>query len=253
MMCDWTGNNPAQLRGGGQKDYQNEFSNQWYDWIFARLARNESYDKIVAGIVLATGRTRADQTYEEYAREMSSYLRKEDPADFSERPNMPYFWLRQNVRKPQEKALAFAHSFLGVRIECAECHKHPFDQWTKVDFQQFQAFFEPVSYDSRNTRKEEVSYNTLNAKLREGIGAKTKTNNQKKELDAAFDKLVRAGEPAPWQELHINNTAHCREAEATRRLPAIAARRRLRVAVPPTLIRPATCHEQLPISVIVWG
>ena len=42
---------------------------------------------------------------------------------------------------PQEKALAFAHTFLGVRLECAQCHKHPFDRWTKKDFEQFTAFF----------------------------------------------------------------------------------------------------------------
>ena len=203
LFNDWTGNNAAQLRGAGQKDYAEDFSRQWYEWVRARIAANEPYDQLVAGIVLATGRTRPDQTYEEYAREMSSYFRKDNPADFTERPNMPYFWLRRNVQKPQEKALAFAHSFLGVRIECAECHKHPFDQWTQNDFNQFQAFFEPVSYAGRTAKKEEVSYNTLVAKLRESVG-ETDKKNQKRALEDAFDRLVRAGEPAPWNELHIN-------------------------------------------------
>ncbi len=208
QMCDWTGNNAAQLRGAGEKDFNNELSRLWYDWIEARIAKNEPYDKLVAGIVLATGRTKPDQSYEEYAREMSSYLKKENPADIAERPNMPFFWLRQNVRKPQEKALAFAHSFLGVRIECAECHKHPFDQWTKTDFQQFQAFFEPITYAGRNTnnKKEDVSYTSLVAKLKESVGELDK-KQQKKVMEAAFEKLVRAGEPAPWQELYVNQTA----------------------------------------------
>ena len=76
---------------------------------------------------------------------MGSYFRKEHPADFAQRETMPWFWMRQNVVKPEEKALAFAHTFLGVRIECAQCHKHPFDQWTKTDFEQFQAFFSGVA------------------------------------------------------------------------------------------------------------
>ena len=71
---------------------------------------------MMAGIILATGRTKPGQTYEEFAREMSSYFRTENPVKFAERPNMPYFWQRQNLRKPEEKALAFAHTFLGVRI-----------------------------------------------------------------------------------------------------------------------------------------
>ena len=205
QMCDWTGNNPSQLRGAGEKDFNNELSRLWYDWIEARIAKNEPYDKLVAGIVLATGRTKPDQSYEEYAREMSSYLKKENPADITARPNMPFFWLRQNVRKPQEKALAFAHSFLGVRIECAECHKHPFDQWTKTDFEQFQAFFEPVNYGNNNVKKEEVTYRTMNEKLKESVGEVDK-KQQKKMMEAAFEKLVRSGEPAPWQELFVRQT-----------------------------------------------
>ncbi len=215
LFNDWTGNNAYQLRNGGQKDYAQEFSKQWYDWVRTRIAANEPYDQLVAGIVLATGRTSADQSYEDYAREMSSYLRKDNPADFNERPNMPYFWLRQNVRKPQEKALAFAHSFLGVRIECAECHKHPFDQWTQNDFQQFQAFFEPISYDSRSSKGETVNYNTMMSSLRASIPETGKDKGkERKYLENAFDKLVRAGEPAPWNELHINSDAMKRQMNA---------------------------------------
>lgn len=206
QMCDWTGNNAAQLRGAGEKDFNTELSRLWYDWIEARIAKNEPYDKMVAGIVLATGRTSPDQSYEDYAKEMSSYLCRNNPSDIADRPNMPFFWLRQNVRKPQEKALAFAHSFLGVRIECAECHKHPFDQWTKNDFQQFQAFFEPISYGANSNKKEDVSYRSMSAKLKEEVGEVDK-KQQKKAMEAAFEKLVRAGEPAPWQELFVKQSA----------------------------------------------
>jgi hypothetical protein len=205
QMNDWTGNNVAQLRGAGEKEYSGELSRMWYDWTLDRVQKNEPYDKLVAGIVLATGRTSPDQSYEDYAREMSSYLKRENPADFADRPNMPFFWLRQNVRKPQEKALAFAHSFLGVRIECAECHKHPFDQWTKMDFEQFQAFFEPIKYGGNTNKKEPVTVRTLAEKMRAEVGEVDK-RQQKKMLEDAFDKLVRAGEPAPWQELFVSQS-----------------------------------------------
>ena len=35
--------------------------------------------------------------YEDYAKEMASYFRATEPADFTERPNMPYFWQRRTV------------------------------------------------------------------------------------------------------------------------------------------------------------
>jgi hypothetical protein len=70
---------------------------------------------------------------------------------------MPQFWGRRNMQKPEEKALMFSYTFLGVRLQCAECHKHPFDQWTQEDFNSFQAFFAGVVYKRQNRRDPEVA------------------------------------------------------------------------------------------------
>ena len=150
-LCDFTGNNPGVLRGNniaanvGQVNFGPQLSRQWYDWVYARISQNKPYDELAAGIVLGSMRARPDQPYDEYVVEMSGYFRKEG-TDFGNRETMPWFWARQNVQKPEDKALAFAHTFLGVRIECAQCHKHPFDQWTKQDFAQFQAFFTGIGF-----------------------------------------------------------------------------------------------------------
>ncbi|MEQ1853951.1 MAG: DUF1549 domain-containing protein, partial [Chthoniobacteraceae bacterium] len=111
LLCDFTGNNPRQLNTGGELQLNDRFSRQWYEWINKRVADNMPYDQMVAGIVLATGRSKPEQSYEEFTKEMASYFRDENRVDFATRETMPYFWQRQNVRKPQEKALAFAHSF----------------------------------------------------------------------------------------------------------------------------------------------
>jgi hypothetical protein len=204
-LSDFLGNNARVLRGNGQNNYGERFSRQWYDWMKERVARNEPYDQMMAGIILASGRTKEGQTYEEFAKEMSGYFRAENPLNFAERPTMPYFWQRQNLQKAEEKALAFSHSFLGVRIECAQCHKHPFDQWTKDDFKSFQAFFEGVRYGSKPAGRdsnEKITYASLTKEIREAIPASTNKNaNMQRELAAEFEKRVKAGEPAPWQEV----------------------------------------------------
>ena len=60
-----------------------EYARQWYDWIYARVAENVPYDKLVAGIVLAqsaAGRARATRTT---ARRSSRTTASKDPADFT--------------------------------------------------------------------------------------------------------------------------------------------------------------------------
>ena len=208
-LCDFTGNNPLVLRGNNlaananQVNFGPQLARQWFDWIYSRVEQNRPYDELAAGIVLGAMRSRPDQPYAEFVEEMSSYFRK-DGAHFGERETMPWFWARQNVQKPEDKALAFAHTFLGVRIECAQCHKHPFDQWTKQDFAQFQAFFSTISFkqgDGKGNKPsktpatlpqdagepEAVSY----ASLRDGIRAeaKGKVDAQYREKD-----LKQAGE-----------------------------------------------------------
>jgi len=135
-LCDITGNNAEALANVSLE--RGTAAQQWYDWIYRRVAENVPYDQIVAGIVTAVSREDG-QGYRDYSRQMSDYCRGD--ADFAERKTMPHYWARRNVRLPEERAIGFAYAFLGVRIECAQCHKHPFDQWSQEDFNQFKSFF----------------------------------------------------------------------------------------------------------------
>jgi Protein of unknown function (DUF1549) len=139
-LCDLTGASPQMFAGQLNNA---EIVRHWYEWIARRLRENMPYDKIVEGIVLATSRL-PGQSFDEFVKQETSYYRSSAPADFSCQPTMPYFWARRrNFNTPDEKALGFSYAFLGVRLECAQCHKHPFDQWTQDDFKKFTAFFAP--------------------------------------------------------------------------------------------------------------
>jgi hypothetical protein len=246
-LCDFTGNSARQINNvlGNGRNLNGQMSRQWYDWIYKRIAENQPYDQLAAGIVLATSRTSQDQSYKDYAAEMGSYFRKEQPADFTARPNLPYFWQRQNVQKPEEKSLAFAHTFLGVRIECAECHKHPFDQWTKTDFEQFKAFFTNLTSGNRaapkgavakgemamsemgkgdaakgETASVEVTYNSLSKEIKDKVTAELagkeldpKKNEAQRATQAETSRRLDAGELVPWPELYARAGAPVKDGQ----------------------------------------
>lgn len=54
------------------------------------------------------------------------------------------FFFEANEYKPENLAASTARRFLGVRLECAQCHNHPFSKWTRKQFWEFAAFFSGV-------------------------------------------------------------------------------------------------------------
>jgi hypothetical protein len=50
--------------------------------------------------------------------------------------------------KPENLAGSTARLFLGVKIECAQCHKHPFASWTRNQFWEFAAFFSRLNVNN---------------------------------------------------------------------------------------------------------
>ncbi len=42
---------------------------------------------------------------------------------------------------PEDLAAKVSRSFLGIRLNCARCHDHPFEKWSQEDFYQLAAFF----------------------------------------------------------------------------------------------------------------
>ena len=98
----------------------------YYDWIHQNLADNKPLDEFVREILTLTGRT-------EHAPQVSFY---------------------RVVGDPNELASTVSQVFLGVRIECAQCHHHPFDRWSQTDYYGMTAFFHQVK--RRGTPRGEV-------------------------------------------------------------------------------------------------
>ena len=74
-LNDFQGNSPQQIRASQYLPRDVNLSSDWYNWVYKRVLNNEPYDKLVEGIVMASGRSNPDQSYMDYLKEMSSYHR----------------------------------------------------------------------------------------------------------------------------------------------------------------------------------
>jgi hypothetical protein len=149
-LCDVTGCNvetmdgPPELRGKRAK--------AWHDWLRVRVAANEPYDRIVRGVLCATSREgRQVEPWVRGEAEMDRAMRQGFDAPYAARPTLDLFWRRfsnDDYFPPEQMAERVAAAFLGVRLECAQCHKHPYDRWTQADYRSFANLFAQVKYGS---------------------------------------------------------------------------------------------------------
>jgi len=90
------------------------------DWLAAQLHSRRPYDEMVQELVSATGESAFSA-----------------PVNFL-------------LRYPEEPIVKVSRAFLGIRLDCARCHDHPFDRWTQQDFAGMRRFFDTIE-------REEVS------------------------------------------------------------------------------------------------
>jgi len=100
----------------------------FHDWIRQSLHENKPYDQFVREILTASG-------------------------DLSQNP--PVVWYRA-VATNNEQLEDSAQLFLGLRIQCARCHHHPFEKWSQTDYYGFSAFFSRVGRKPGQEIKEEA-------------------------------------------------------------------------------------------------
>ncbi|MEX2285571.1 MAG: DUF1549 and DUF1553 domain-containing protein, partial [Planctomycetaceae bacterium] len=89
----------------------------FYQWIWSSLYDNKPYDQFVRELLTASG----EKTF-----------------------NPPVVWYRE-VDEVNEQVEDTAQLFLGLRIQCARCHHHPFEKWSQNDYYSLAAFFSRVS------------------------------------------------------------------------------------------------------------
>src|SRR5262245_50657027 len=125
---------------------------------------------------------------------MSKLYGPDGKGSFADRQYMPHYWARQNFRTPEDRAIGFAYSFLGTRIQCAQCHKHPFDQWTKKDFDDFKGFFSSVVAGRGNVVSPESRQEYQEILAKSGLDAKGNNNQLRNQIQS----LLKEGKVIPF-------------------------------------------------------
>ena len=103
------------------------------------------YDQIVKGVLTAT--SREGKTPEDWVKQVERDRRgrrtRASKTDYADRETLDLFWRRQQHVPIEQWGEKTAAAFLGVRLECAQCHKHPFDRWTQADYRAYANIFAP--------------------------------------------------------------------------------------------------------------
>ena len=127
----------TEQNNGGYKATLN-----YYNWVHGQLEKNVPINKIAAELISATG----------------SNL---------ENPAANYYQLETDPLKLAEDT---AQAFMGTRIQCAQCHNHPFDRWTMDDYRGFVAFFTQVGRKPGEDPREKIIFDRRDGESKNPVG-----------------------------------------------------------------------------------
>ena len=128
----------ASLAGSEQAAYG------FHEWIRDNISRNRPYDEFVRGVVAAAG-------------------------EWQDAPAVNWYWQMRDDQLHQPVADT-AQVFLGLRLQCAKCHHHPYERWSQNDYYGLAGFFSrlgrkglgepPPYYASRTRTSSEINPHT---------------------------------------------------------------------------------------------
>ncbi len=142
-LSDITGNNTDALEN--PQGLRPRRSQQWHDWLRKRVAENRPYDEIVRDILTASSTDgMKPEDWLAFSIKMDAEVEKGWETTYPQKKTLDLFWRRQANVPVEQWGEKVAAAFLGVRLECAQCHKHPTDRWTQDDYWGFANVFAPV-------------------------------------------------------------------------------------------------------------
>ncbi|MDC0274382.1 DUF1553 domain-containing protein [Planctomycetaceae bacterium] len=126
-----------------RSDNQNSYKAMllYYNWLKDRVASNMPVDQMVRELLGANGGTFTN-------------------------PPTNFYQLERDTLKTSENV---AQVFMGMRIQCAQCHNHPFDRWTMDDYYSFSAFFTQIGRKTSEDVRETIVYNSGGGEMKHPV------------------------------------------------------------------------------------
>jgi hypothetical protein len=131
-----------QIRSSNQVSYKATLL--YYNWLQDRIARNVPLNQWVQELLGANGGT--------FNNPVTNYYQNET-----------------DILKVTENV---AQVFMGMRIQCAQCHNHPFDRWTMDDYYGFAAFFTQIGRKRTDDPRELVVFNSGSGEINHPVGGR---------------------------------------------------------------------------------
>ena len=116
----------------------------YYNWLNDQVGNNVPLDKMVRDLLGANGGT-------------------------FKVPATNYY---QNETDTLKVAENVAQVFMGMRIQCAQCHNHPFDRWTQDDYYGFAAFFSQIGRKGGEDYRETIVFNSRGGEVNHPVGGR---------------------------------------------------------------------------------
>ncbi len=114
------------------------------NWLTNQISSNVPLDQMVRELLGATGGT-------------------------FKNPATNYYQVERATLKTAENV---AQVFMGIRVQCAQCHNHPFDRWTMDDYYSFAAFFSQVGRKQSEDYRELIIFNSGGGEVNHPVGGR---------------------------------------------------------------------------------
>lgn len=132
-----------QIRSTNQVSYKATLL--YYNWLQSQIADNIPVDQMIQSLLGSEGGT--------FSNAATNYYQNE-----------------QNTLKIAENV---AQVFMGTRVQCAQCHNHPFDRWTMDDYYGFVAFFSQVGRKAGADPRETIVFNSSGGETKNPVTNQT--------------------------------------------------------------------------------
>ena len=157
------------LRNKRKADTYTRGTQAFHEWIRQSFHINKPYNQFVSELVTARG-------------------------EISHNPATAWF---RNVTDQKERLQDTAQVLLGVRLQCAECHHHPYEKWSQQDYYGFSAFFSRIGKKKTDMPGEEAVFHNVGL----ATAKNPKTGQNVKPTPLGGDELDILAEDDPRDDL----------------------------------------------------